>query len=124
MTGPRAGESEVFVDNLPGFPDNVSTGTDGLIWVAMGSPRDRRRRPAGAAAAPRCARRSGPCRPGCSRARRHTVWVYALSPDGEVVHDLQAPGDRFGFVTGVREHHGTVHMGSLTGDTVGLFDLP
>ena len=38
ITGPRAGEVEVFVDNLPGFPDNVSTGTDGLFWVAMGSP--------------------------------------------------------------------------------------
>ena len=47
----------------------------------------------------------------------------ALAPDGEVVHDLQAPGGRFGFVTGVRGLHGAVHMGSLTGDTVGLVDL-
>jgi sugar lactone lactonase YvrE len=41
ITGPRAGEAEVFVDNLPGFPDNVSTGTDGLFWVALSTPRDR-----------------------------------------------------------------------------------
>ncbi len=123
VTGPRAGESEVFADNLPGFPDNLSTGTDGLIWVAMGSPRD--------AAVDRLAPRSPALRravwalPARLQPRpRHTVWVYALSADGEVVHDLQAPGDRFGFVTGVREHAGTVHMGSLTGDTVGLFDLP
>ena len=40
ITGPRAGEAEVFADNLPGFPDNVSTGTDGLFWVAI-NPRDR-----------------------------------------------------------------------------------
>ena len=37
------------------------------------------------------------------------------------VHEV--PGDRFHFVTGVREHHGTVHMGSLVGDAVGVFDL-
>ena len=122
ITGPRAGDSEVFADNLPAFPDNVSTGTDGLIWVAMGSPRDR------------ALDRLLPRHPALRKAvwtipdrlqlgPQSTVWVYALSPDGAVVHDLQAPGGRFRFVTGVREHHGTVHMGSLIGDAVGVFDL-
>jgi sugar lactone lactonase YvrE len=122
ITGPRAGEVDVFVDNLPGFPDNVSTGTDGLFWVAMGSPRDAKldrllpRHPLLRQVAWRLPDRVQP-RPATS------VWAYALSPDGEVVHDLQAPGGRFHFVTGVREHHGTVHLGSLTGDCVALFDL-
>jgi hypothetical protein len=49
--------------------------------------------------------------------------VYALSAAGEVVHDLQGPGDRFHVVSGVREHHGTVFMGSVVGDLVGVFDL-
>ena len=122
ITGPRAGDSEVFVDNLPAFPDNVSTGTDGLVWVAMGSPRDRaldRLLPLH----PR-ARQVVWALPDRLQPRpRTTVWVCALSADGEVVHDLQAPGDRFHFVTGVREHHGTVHMGSLVGDSVAVFDL-
>jgi sugar lactone lactonase YvrE len=122
ITGPRAGRSEVFADNLPGFPDNVSTGTDGLIWVAMGSPRD----PAVDRLLPLHPRlrQAVWALPDRLRPRpKTTVWVYALSLDGEVVHDLQAPGDRFHFVTGVREHHGTVHMGSLVGDAVGVFDL-
>jgi hypothetical protein len=42
---------------------------------------------------------------------------------GEVVHDFQSPGDRFHFVTGVREHHATVHMGSLVGNSIGAFEL-
>lgn len=122
ITGPRAGEVEVFVDNLPAFPDNVSTGTDGLFWVAMGSPRDRGldrllpRHPRLRQVVWRLPDRVQP-RPQTS------VWAYALSPDGEVVHDLQAPGGRFHFVTGVREHHGTVHLGSLVGDSVAVFDL-
>ncbi|MFC4480350.1 hypothetical protein ACFO3N_25060, partial [Flavobacterium chungangensis] len=39
LTGHRAGESDVFADGLPGFPDNLSTGPGGLIWVAMAAPR-------------------------------------------------------------------------------------
>ena len=123
ITGPRAGESEVFADNLPGFPDNISTGTDGLIWVALGSPRDRtldRLLPLH----PRLRQLVWRLPERLQPSPRTTVWVYALSPDGEVVHDLQAPGERFHLVTGVREQHGTVHTGSLIGDSVALFDLP
>lgn len=36
MSGPKAGSSDVFIDNLPGLPDNVSptSGGDGY-WVAF-----------------------------------------------------------------------------------------
>ena len=54
---------------------------------------------------------------------RHTVWVRAYAPDGSLVHDLQAPAERFGLVTGVREVDGTVYLGSLTGDCVATFTL-
>ncbi|WP_172304746.1 SMP-30/gluconolactonase/LRE family protein [Pseudenhygromyxa sp. WMMC2535] len=40
ISGPRAGEDEGFVDNLPGFPDGVSRGEDGLFWVALASTRN------------------------------------------------------------------------------------
>ena len=116
------GTSDVLVDNLPAFPDNISTGTDGLIWVAMGSPRD--------AALDRLL----PLPPVLRKAAwalpdrflpqpANTVWVQAYDPDGTLVHDLQAPGGRFGLVTGVREVDGTVHLGSLTGDCVASFRL-
>lgn len=29
-----------LLTNLPGFPDNMAAGTDGLVWVAMASPRN------------------------------------------------------------------------------------
>jgi sugar lactone lactonase YvrE len=112
----------VFVDNLPGFPDNVSTGSDGLIWVAIGSPRDRTldwllpRKPA--------LRKTVWALPDRLQPRpAHTLWVQAYAPDGTLVHDLQAPGERFGFVTGVRERSGTVALGSLTGGYLALFSL-
>jgi sugar lactone lactonase YvrE len=116
------GADEVFVDNLPGFPDNVSTGSDGLIWVAIGSPRDRTldwllpRKPALRKAVWAMPDRFQP-KPA------HTLWVQAYDPDGNLVHDLQAPGETFGFVTGVRERSGTVAVGSLTGTHLALFSL-
>jgi hypothetical protein len=112
----------VFVANLPGFPDNVSTGSDGLFWVAIGSPRDA------------SLDRLLPLRPALRKVvwalpdrlqprPQHTVWVQAYDSDGRLVHDLQAPGERFGFVTGVRERDGVVAMGSLTGSGVALLSL-
>lgn len=116
------GTVDVFVDNLPAFPDNISTGSDGLIWVSMASPRD----PA--------LDRLLPLAPALRKVvwalpdrlqprERHTVWVRAYAPDGSLVHDLQAPADRFGLVTGVREVEGTVYLGSLTGDCIATFTL-
>jgi sugar lactone lactonase YvrE len=116
------GSSSVLVDNLPGFPDNVSTGSDGLFWVAIGSPRDASldrllpRRPALRKVVWALPDRLQP-RP------QHTVWVQAYDSDGRLVHDLQAPGERFGFVTGVRERDGVVAMGSLSGSCVALLSL-
>ena len=33
-------ETVPLLTNLPGFPDNMATGTDGLVWVALASPRN------------------------------------------------------------------------------------
>lgn len=39
LTGPKKGEVDMFVENLPGFPDGISTGDDGEFWLALFSPR-------------------------------------------------------------------------------------
>ncbi len=41
VAGPNKGKSEPIIENLPGFPDNVSTGLEGRFWVALISPRDK-----------------------------------------------------------------------------------
>ena len=49
LTGPQAGTVTTLVANLPGHPDNISTGADGRIWVRDRHARQRRRRVVGAA---------------------------------------------------------------------------
>ena len=40
LKGEKAGTSEVFIENLPGFPDNVSSNEEGIFWVALFNPRN------------------------------------------------------------------------------------
>lgn len=40
LAGEKAGTSDVFVDDLPGFPDNVRFANRDRVWVALPIPRD------------------------------------------------------------------------------------
>jgi len=127
LTGDAAGTTDVLVDGLPGYPDNASLGTDGLVWVALASPVVpllsllHRLPPA--------ARRASTRLPAVLKpAPTHSVRVQAYDgTTGALVHDLDATrlatGDRaFHFVTGVREHHGRVWLGSLERPAVAVLD--
>ncbi len=38
LDGPKKGSSEVLIDGLPGFPDNITRGQDSRFWVAWSPP--------------------------------------------------------------------------------------
>ncbi|MEL7223169.1 MAG: SMP-30/gluconolactonase/LRE family protein, partial [Bacteroidota bacterium] len=40
LKGDKEGQWEVFIDNLPAFPDGISRGSNGIFWLAMISPRN------------------------------------------------------------------------------------
>lgn len=41
LTGQRAGSAEDLVTGLPGHPDNIALGSDGLVWtLRQNHPRD------------------------------------------------------------------------------------
>lgn len=123
LSGPSAGTHRVVIDNLPGFPDNIATGTDGLTWIAIGSRRDRTLDRL--SSLPPVIRRAVWALPeALLPAPVATVWVMAIDGEGHVVHDLQAPGGDMTLVTGVREVDGRVYLGSLTAQAVAYFDLP
>lgn len=122
LTGPKAGQRDHLVDNLPGFPDNLSIGADGRIWIAIGSPRNRlldwahARTPLIRQAIWALPER---LQPGPAR----TAWAMAVDVAGAVVADLQGAGDRYHFVTGVREHGRKLYLGSLVERAVAVINL-
>ena len=126
ITGDRAGQRDLFVSDLPGFPDNIARGSDGLLWVTIASPRDPmvERLQSG----PLWLRRAVTRLPAALQpAARRTIRVQAYDDAGRLVRDVavERPEDvaRYHVVTGVREHDGRVWMGSLEEPAVAVVDL-
>lgn len=122
LTGDRAGQTDDFVTDLPGYPDNLSRGSDGLVWAAIASPTDPvlERVMTG----PRVLRAVAWRLPERLRpAPKRTVRVMAFTDDGQLRHDVSPDPVGFHMATGVREHQGTVWLGSLRASAVAAFDL-
>lgn len=119
-----SGRHSTLVEALPAFPDNISTGSDGLVWVALASPR---------IAALDLAHRLHPAVRKAVWAlpeplqvkEKRVVWVRAVDgTTGEVVHDLRTVRPDYHMVTGVREVDGVVYLGSLNERAIAYFSLP
>jgi sugar lactone lactonase YvrE len=122
LTGPRAGERDLLVTDLPGYPDNIARGSDGLIWVSIASPRDplveRLQK------APMAVRRMVTRIPAALQPKpKRTIRAQAFDDDGRLVHDLDVPAEGYHMVTGVREHDGRVWLGSLHESAVAVVTL-
>ena len=123
LDGPDAGRTDHLVTDLPGYPDNIARGSDGLVWVTIASPHDpvleRLMR------APMPVRRLAARLPEALQpAVKRTVRVMALDDRGRTVHDCSVEGSGYHLVTGVREHAGRVWLGSLHEPAIAFFDLP
>lgn len=112
LSGDRAGETDLLVPALPGYPDNIARGSDGLIWVAIGTPRDPMIE--GLMRAPLAMRRLAMAVPERLQPQpKPGAWMQAYDDAGALVHDCRVATADFHMVTGVREHAGTVWVGSL-----------
>lgn len=123
LAGPKQGTTEPLVENLPGFPDNLTLSPRGFFWVALASPR---RRDVDALL-PRpfwrkvVARLPDALQPAPTR---HAI-VLAIDGEGRILEDLQDRSPRsFSPVTSVREHRGKLYFGSIERDAIGVIAAP
>lgn len=124
LTGPEAGRSEPFAENLPGMPDNLWRGApDGPVWVALAGPRVppldllHRGAPAVRRAAARVAVRA-PFRP------TGTIAVLAFDDEGRVIHHLARRRSGYRMVTSVCEANGHLVLGSIWEPGVAVCEPP
>jgi sugar lactone lactonase YvrE len=122
LTGDRAGTRDLLCADLPGYPDNIARGSDGLIWVTIASPRD--------PVVELIQRGPVPLRKVVTRIPealqpkpKRTVRVQAYDDAGELVHDISADSSGYHMATGVREHDGRIWVGSLEEPAVGVMSL-
>lgn len=122
LSGPKAGQSEVFIENLPGFPDGLSSNGEGKFWVALVTPRDKTLdrlmpHPFLRKAVLRLPKVLQP-------APKRFSFVIGLDVNGRVVDNLQNNSpDCYAQIANVVEHNGTLYFGSIGETTVGRFKL-
>ncbi|MEM1120937.1 MAG: SMP-30/gluconolactonase/LRE family protein [Bacteroidota bacterium] len=117
LTGPKAGQSDIFIDNLPGFPDGISKGENGLFWLAIVSPRD----PALDNISNSVFMKNIVARMPkfLQPAAKHYGFVLGLNGNGEVVYNLQDPSGKFSVNTSVQQVGNDIYIGSLEENGVG-----
>ena len=122
LKGPQIGHDDVFIDNLPGFPDGISSNGKGKFWLALVSQRqalfDRLLpHPFFRKVIARLPKFLQP-------APKRYSFVLGLDSQGKVIENLQnGPPDCFGQIANIVEHNGTLYFGSIGEDTIGRFQL-
>ena len=123
LTGERAGTSEVFVDNLPGYPDNITSNRQGVFWLALFTVRNDE----ADWLSPRPFLKSTLAKlPAFFWPKPQPyAFVVKLDENGQILDSFQDPtGKRLHAVTSAFERDGYLYLGSLYNDRIGKFKLP
>ncbi|OIQ42272.1 MAG: strictosidine synthase [Roseobacter sp. MedPE-SWde] len=124
LTGDKAGERELFLGNLPGYPDNLERQGDGTFWLAFASPRLPSEKLMPYPFLRKVTWRLGDLvRP----APVHRGMVIQFDENGNILRNLQDPSGRFGVTTSALQVGAQFYVMSLDGRGFGrgmVADLP
>lgn len=124
LSGPQKGKADIFLDNLPGFPDNITFNGRQTYWIALVQGPESRRRIDWLLPKPFLRkvllRIPRSLRPSFSP----IGYVLGMNLNGEIVMDLRDPtGTSFAQITSVIEHDNTLYFGSISENAIGYFSL-
>ncbi len=123
--GPRAGQVEMVIDDLPGYPDNINLASDGNYWLALVGMRS--------PAYDLAMRMPGFRKRMASRLpvdewlfpNINTGCVLKFSEAGEVLETLwDLGGENHPMITSMREHKGHLYLGGISNNRIGCYELP
>lgn len=116
LSGERQGTTEVLIDNLPAFPDNIKNGLNGRFWIGFAAPRNQlidqlSDKP--------FLRKIIQRLPAAVRPRAEPFsHVIAINADGEVLMNLHDPDVHFPTLTGVLETRDSLYLTTLFGHSL------
>ncbi|MGG2397383.1 SMP-30/gluconolactonase/LRE family protein [Pseudomonas sp. SH1-B] len=122
LKGDKAGQHDVFIDNLPGLPDNLQGDRKGTFWVALPTPRKAdadflHRHPWLKAQLAKLPRALWP------KAIPYG-FAIALNEQGEIVRSLHdTSGTHLRMITSVKPVGDYLYFGSLDNDRIGRLEL-
>lgn len=122
LKGEKAGQHEVFIDNLPGLPDNLASDRDGTFWVAMPSPRK---------ADADMIQQLPWLKRQLTKLPRAVLpkpvpygLVIQVNEKGEIVRSLHdTSGQHLRMVTSAKPVNGVLYLGSLENDRIGRLPI-
>lgn len=120
LTGEQKGMTEVLLENLPGFPDNLKSGLQGRFWLGLAAPRNAlldelSDKP--------ILRKIVQRLPAFVRPKAvASSHVIAFNGDGQVLMNLHDPLARFPTLTGVVETNRSLYLTTLFGNQLPHLD--
>jgi sugar lactone lactonase YvrE len=122
LSGAKQGQSEIFIDNLPGFPDGILSNGRDTFWLAIVNRRD--------ATLDKLLpypflrkvvwRLPQVLQPDLTR----YAFVLGLDQNGRVIRNLQDPSPQcFAQIANVVEHKGKLYFGSIGEKAIGRMAL-
>ena len=123
LSGAKSGQAEIFIDNLPGFPDGISSNGRDKFWLALVTPRDEvldklLPHPFLRKVVMRLPKLVQP-------APQRYSFVLGLDSNGRVIDNLQnGSRDCYAQIANAVERQGVLYFGSIGEGTVGRYRLP
>ena len=122
LKGKKKGTNDIFIDNLPAFPDGILRDEKGVFWISMISPRTQQlddllgnsfmkkvflRLPKSMHPAPE---------PFC--------FALGVDENAKVIHNLQDTKAKFTSITNIVAFDGKLYFGTLVDNAIGRADYP
>lgn len=122
LKGPKSGTRDVFIDNLPGLPDNLSFNDHDRFWVALYAPRSGLLD--GSAKHPFVRKMIVRALMVLPKPVEKRAFVLGLDLQGQVIANLQDTAkDSYAPITTVREYGDWLYFGSLKADHMARLPL-
>ena len=120
LSGAHKGSTEILLENLPGFPDNLKRGVNDRFWLGLGAPRNQL---LDRISSKPFVRKIVQRLPAFFRPKAlPSSHVIAFNEKGEVLMNLQDSEARFPTLTGVLETNRALYLTTLFGNQLPRLD--
>ncbi len=125
LSGPRKGQSDFFIENLPGLPDNITSNGKDLFWIALLHGPEGRRSWDSLLPKPFLRKIIWRLPEFLKPAPKRCGYVLGLDNNGVIVYNLQDPaGKKYAKISSAIEHDGMLYFGSISETAMGRLPTP